>query len=179
MASLVVRPTEGAATALVPAIRSAAARVDRNRPLTRIRTLDDVGREATSRPRFRAVIVGVFASVALVLALVGVFGVLAQSVEQRRREFGVRVALGASPGHVLGLVFGTAARIIAAGTSIGLVLAAALGMSLTVFLFGVRPLDPLTLLAVPALLALTAAVAAAIPALRAMRVDPVVTFRNE
>ena len=116
----------------------------RDRPATRIRTLTAIGNEATARPRFRAVLIGTFALLALVLAMVGVFGVLAYSVQQRTREFGVRIALGASATNVLGLVLGSAARVIGTGVVIGLVLAFAFAQSVASFLFGVQPRDPVT-----------------------------------
>ena len=177
--ALAVRPISGRADALVPAIRAAVARVNRGVPTTLVRTLDDVAREATTRPRFRAVMVVTFAVLALVLAMVGVFGVLAYTVEQRSREFGVRIALGARPVDVLSLVLNGATRVIAAGVFIGLVSAAALGQTVSAFLFGVRPLDPLTFAAVTLVLIVTALVAMAAPALRAARVDPVEAFRSE
>jgi putative ABC transport system permease protein len=115
----------------------------------------------------------------LTLALVGIFGVLTYSVEQRTREFGVRIALGATAGNVLALVLGSAARVIAFGAVVGIASAAALGQTISMFLSGVRPLDPVTFASVALLLAVTAAVAAAAPAWRAVRVDPVEAFRNE
>ena len=178
-ATLVVEPTDGRAEALTPGVRAALARVDRNRPATVIRTLKAVGNEATARPRFRAVLIGAFALLALVLAMVGVFGVLAYSVQQRTREFGVRMALGAGAVNVLGLVLGSAARVIGVGVAIGLVLAFAFAQSVAAFLFGVHPRDPVTFASVGAVLVLTAMVACAVPALRAVRVDPVEAFRNE
>jgi putative ABC transport system permease protein len=178
-ASLIVRSDGGSPRALVPSIQTALARVDGERPLTRIRTLDDIASQSTSRPRFRAVLVGSFALLALLLAMVGVFGVLAYSVQQRTREFGVRIALGASTGNVVALVLSNAGRVIVAGAAIGLVAAAVLGRSLATFLFGVQPLDPMTFIAVPLVLIATAAMAVAAPAWRAARVDPVVAFRNE
>jgi putative ABC transport system permease protein len=178
-ASLIVRSDGGPPRAVVSSIRTALARVDNERPLTRIRTLDDIASQATSRPRFRAVLVGSFALLALLLAMVGVFGVLAYSVQQRTREFGVRIALGASAGSVLRLVLSSAGRMIVIGTAIGLMTAAALGRSISTFLFGVQPLDPVTFIAVPIVLMATAAIAVAAPAWRAARVDPVVAFRNE
>jgi putative ABC transport system permease protein len=120
-----------------------------------------------------------FAALALLLAMVGVFGVLAYTVEQRSREFGVRIALGATPWTVLGLVMHGAVRVIAAGVAIGLVLAAALGQSVGAFLFGVRPVDPLTFGAATLVSIATAFVATALPAFRAARVDPVEAFRSE
>jgi putative ABC transport system permease protein len=178
-AALVVQPIGGRAEALAPAIREAVARVDRQVPLIGVRTLDDVARTANTRPRFRAAVVVTFAGLALLLAMVGVFGVLAYSVQQRTREFGVRIALGASARNVLGIVLANAARVIGAGAIIGLVLAGLLAQSIATFLFGVKPIDPLTFGVVVVVLGITAAIASAVPAWRAARVDPVVAFRND
>jgi putative ABC transport system permease protein len=179
MASLSIRSTGPEAAALLPAVRAAIARVDKSRPVTRVRTIDAVAAEATSRERFRAVLVGAFAALALGLAMVGVFGVLTYSVQQRVREFGVRIAMGAGASDVLRLVFGSAARLTAIGLVIGLAAAAVLGRSLTTLVYPVAPLDPVTFALVPIVLAVTAALAVAAPAVRAMRVDPVVAFRSE
>jgi putative ABC transport system permease protein len=176
---LLVKPSRGRADLLAPAVRAAVARVDRRVPVTQVRTLNDVMRIFTARPRFRAVMVTTFAALALVLAMVGVFGMLAYSVQQRRREFGVRIALGASTASVLRLVLGNAARVIGSGALVGLVLAAVFAQSISTFLFGVRPLDPLTFAGVIAVVGATATIACAIPALRASQVDPVVAFRND
>jgi putative ABC transport system permease protein len=177
---LVVRPRDRSdAAALAPAVRAAISRIDPQQPVTRVMTLDDVVWRASARPRFRAVLVATFATLALVLAMIGVFGVLAYSVQQRWREFGVRIALGASVGQVLRLVAGAAARVVGVGIGLGLVAAAALASSISAFLFGVQPIDPLTFAAVALVLAVTAALAAAAPAWRASRVDPVVAFRND
>jgi putative ABC transport system permease protein len=176
---LVVASSDGPVQGLLSPIREVVARIDRNVPVRRERTLTDLASLTTAPHRFRAVIVGTFAALALTLALVGIFGVLAYSVEQRMREFGVRIALGATAANVLRLVLGSAARVIALGTVVGLAAAAGLGQVISMFLFGVKPLDPLTFVAVAALLAITAVLAAAAPALRAVRVDPVEAFRNE
>jgi len=125
------------------------------------------------------VLVGAFAILSLILAVVGVFGVLAYSVQQRTREFGVRIALGASATSVLRLVIASAGSVIGTGVAIGMVAAAALSRSISTFLFGVKPIDPMTFLLVPMVLIATAAIAVAAPAWRASRVDPVVAFRNE
>jgi putative ABC transport system permease protein len=111
--------------------------------------------------------------------MIGVFGILAYTVQQRVREFGVRKALGASLADVLALVVGSAVRLMAAGTVIGLAAAAVLARLLTTVLFGVQPLDPLTFASVTIVLALTAVVATAAPAWRAARIDPAVALRSE
>jgi putative ABC transport system permease protein len=176
---LVVQYLDGPIMGLLTPIREVVSRLDRNLPVRRERTLTDLASTTTAPHRFRAVIVATFAALALTLALVGIFGVLMYSVEQRVREFGVRIALGATTASVLRLVLGSAARVIALGTVTGLAAAAGLGRVISMFLFGVKPLDPLTFVAVVALLAVTAAVAAAAPAIRAVRVDPIEAFRNE
>lgn len=179
MASISVRPTSGSAEALAPAVRAAIASVDKDRPVSRVRTLDTVAFQANARPRFRAVLVGTFASLALVLAMVGVFGVLAYSVQQRMREFGVRIAMGARVRDVLRLVLTGAARLTVIGIVIGLAAAAAVSRFVATLVFPVAPLDPVTFAIVPLVLMATALIAVAAPAWRAARVDPVVAFRNE
>jgi ABC-type antimicrobial peptide transport system permease subunit len=148
-AYLLVRPTQGRADALAPVVRAAIARVDREQPVRRVVTLAYVAREATARYWFRAAIVLTFAGLALVLAVVGVFGVLAYSVQQRTREFGVRIALGATTSDILRLVFGRAARVIGAGIAIGFASSLAFAQAVSTFLFGVQPRDPITFVAVP------------------------------
>jgi putative ABC transport system permease protein len=177
--TLVVAPEDGPAAALTPTIRAAVARVDPDQPVRRVRTLDAIGHQATARPRFRAVLVGAFAALGLTLAMIGVFGVLAYSVQQRTREFGIRIALGATARHVLALVCGGAGRVVAAGVAAGLLAAAVSGRALASFLFQVEPLDPLTFSVVAVVLVLTAGVATLVPALRATRADPAVTLRGE
>jgi putative ABC transport system permease protein len=142
-------------------------------------TLEDVAWEATSRHRFRAVMVMTFAGLALALAMVGVFGILAYSVQQRGRDFGVRRALGASTQDVLRIAVASAVRVIAIGTIVGLALSAVLGRMLTTVLFGVRPLDPLTFASVTIVLMLAAIVSAAGPAWRATRIDPATALRTD
>ena len=178
LATLVVQPAGGRAEAIAPAVRAAIARVEPDRPLA-FRTLTTIQTQATSRPRFRAVLVGAFALLALTLALVGVFGVLAYSVQQRTREFGVRIALGASAASVLRLVISSAGVVIGSGSAIGLAVAAIVSRSISTFLFGVQPLDPVTFALVPIVLSVAALLAVAAPAWRASRVDPVVAFRTE
>jgi putative ABC transport system permease protein len=178
-ASLVVRPADGAAAALGAPVRAAVARVDRQQVVARVRTMATIAGDATSRQRFRAVLVGAFAVLALTLATVGVFGVLSQSVQQRMREFGVRIALGASRQHVIGLVLSHATRITFGGLIAGLALAAMLGRLLATLIYPVTPLDSVTFVVVPIVAVLTAAAACIAPAWRATRVDPATAFRDE
>ncbi len=178
---LLVRPASGSAEGLARSVRAAIAKVDKEQLVSvrDVMTLENVAREATARHRFRAVLVMTFAALALLLAMVGVFGILAYSVQQRVRDFGVRRALGATTGDVLRLVMASAVRVVAAGTVIGLILSAALGQLLATMLFGVQPLDSMTFASVTLLLLLTAAVSIVGPAWRAARIDPALALRAE
>jgi putative ABC transport system permease protein len=176
---MVARASTTAAQALTPIIRSIVARHDPNTPVRRDRTLEYLSVQSTAGYRFRAAIVGTFAALALVLAMIGVFGVLAYSVQQRQREFGVRVALGATGPSILWLVLASVGKLIAVGGTIGLALALVLGRSIAAFLFGVPPVDPVTFAGVAVIVVLTAAVASVAPAWHAARVDPVTMFRAD
>jgi putative ABC transport system permease protein len=153
--------------------------VDKDLALTEVRTLDEVAAQSVARPRLRAALAAAFALAALALAALGVYGVLAFTVAQRVREFGIRMALGARGEDVLTLVLGGGLRIAVGGTIVGLAAAAALTQSLGSMLFGVQPLDPVTFVAVPLMLTVVAMVACAIPARRAMVVDPAIALRDE
>jgi putative ABC transport system permease protein len=177
---MLVRSKTGRAEALTPAVRAAISRIDTEQ-LVSIRdivTLGDVEWAATGRHRFRAVMVGAFAALALMLAMVGVFGLLAYSVQQRVRDFGVRRALGATTQDVWRLVVGDAARVVLAGAISGLVLAALLGRLIASMLYAVRPLDLPTFAMVTLVIAVTAAIAIIGPAWRASRIDPAVALRS-
>jgi putative ABC transport system permease protein len=178
---LLARPRSGNAAALAPAVRATFAAIDTEQ-LTSVRnviTLEDVASIGTARHRFRAMLVVTFAALALVLAMVGVFGVMAYAVEQRVRDFGVRRALGATTRDVLTLVVGSAAGMVTAGVLVGLATSVAIGRLLTALLFGVRPLDTVTFAAVIAVLAATALLAVLGPAWRALRIDPIVALRTD
>jgi len=178
---MVVRPASGDATVLAGGVRAAIARVDKEQ-LVSVRglmTLDEIARDATARHRFRAVLVVTFAGLALLLAMIGVFGILAYSVQQRMRDFAVRRALGASSSDVLRLVLQSAGRLVGAGALVGLVLSVVLGQTLERLLFGVAPLDPLTFVAVGVMLTVTAGVAVVAPAWRATRIDPARALRTD
>ena len=178
---LVVRPTSGRAGGLAPSVRAAIGRVDKEQ-LVSVRdvvTLEDVASDANARHRFRAMMVVTFAAVTLLLALIGVFGLLAYSVQQRVREFAVRRALGATTRDVFRMVMGSAVRVVATGAVIGLVLSAVLSRLLTTLLFGVQPLDLTTFAWVSLVLAFTSALAIVGPAWRAARIDPAAALRSQ
>jgi ABC-type antimicrobial peptide transport system permease subunit len=175
---LVVR-TSGDPVALVDSIRTHLRGFDRALALFDIRTMVDVRSASVAPRRFVLLLVSAFGLLALVLAAVGVYGVMALVVGERTREVGVRLALGAEPGAVLRMVLGQATRLAAAGIAIGLAAALLLSPLLESQLFGVRPYDPITFAAVPLLLLLVAAAAAYAPARRAMRTDPMQAIRYQ
>jgi putative ABC transport system permease protein len=178
---LLVRSRSGGAAALTPSVRAAIDRIDHDKTvgIASINTLDDIEWAATARQRFRAVMVSAFAALAVLLAMVGVFGILAYSVQQRMRDFGVRRALGATTRDVVRLVITDAVRVVAIGAVAGLILSALLGRLLVSLLFGVQPLDAATFLLVTVVLAVTAAVSIAGPAWRAVRIDPATVLRSK
>ena len=153
--------------------------LDPAQPIAEIRTMEDILGENFSRQRFSAWLLSGFSMVALILAGVGIYGVLAFSVAARTRELGVRAALGADSGRIIALVLETAARPIIGGVAAGIAAALALTSLLKSLLFGVGPRDPLTFIVVPCLLAAVALIAAFLPALRAARLDPMEALRIE
>jgi len=177
-ASLAVRGA-GDPKALTGAVRAAVAKVDKDLALTQIQTMDEIAYGSSARPRFRAELLATFAGLALVLSAVGVFGVLAFSVIQRTREFGIRMALGAQMGDVLRTVLSRGLVIAAGGVMLGLLGAALLAHTMSALLFGVQPLDPVAFSVAGGSLGLVAVTAALVPALRAARVDPVIALRED
>lgn len=176
--TLLVEPA-GSEAGAIEAVRAALRAVDPLVPLTPVVRLADRAAEAVQLPRLYASLVAALAAVALGLAALGVFGVMAYLVALRRRELGVRVALGARPGAVRAMVLGQGVRLAALGAGIGLAGAALLTRLLRTLLFGVSPLDPLTFAAVALVLAGVSLAAAWLPASRAMRVDPLVAMRDD
>jgi putative ABC transport system permease protein len=152
--------------------------IDANQPVGEVRTMQDVVAADLARPRFTMMLLGSFAAAALLLAAIGLFGVIAFAVAQRAREIGIRVALGAQRRDVLRLVMRHGMQLVGAGLAIGLAAALAAGHAVAGLLFGVTPSDPLTLATVAVVLASTAAVAIYLPARRATQVDPTVALRD-
>ena len=153
--------------------------LDAELPIAKIETLEEVVAESISRPRFYMLLVAIFAGVALLLAAVGIFGVMSYSVAQRTRELGIRIALGAGVGAVRRLVVGQAMTLATVGLAIGLVAAFLLSSTLEKMLFNLSATDPATFTAVAGVLFVVALVASWLPARRASRVDPVVALRAE
>jgi len=144
-----------------------------------VRTMDQVFSAAISQERFQALLLGMFATLALLLACVGLYGVISYTVVQRTHEIGVRVALGAQPRDVLRLVIRQGMLLTLAGLVVGIAAGTLLTRVLTDMLFGVTPRDPVTFVAVPVLLLVVAFLACWIPARRATRIDPLIALRYE
>jgi putative ABC transport system permease protein len=164
---------------IVPALRAAVAGVDPGLPVYDVRTLDDRVAAALSRPRLAATVIGAFALSALLLAAIGVYGVMAYAVTSRRREIGIRVALGANRGDVVAFVLGQGARLTAAGVAIGLAVAVAAARVIRTLLFGVAPTDPAVLGLTVMVMIAVALAAAFVPARRASAIDPMTVLRTE
>jgi putative ABC transport system permease protein len=174
---LVVRTTLGAR--VVPTVQREIQALDGEAIINQVGTMEEALAESIAGPRFRMLLITVFASVALMLAATGIYGVMAYSVAQRTHEMGLRFALGAARGDVLRLVMGQAARLAVAGIGLGLIGSLLLTRWMSTLLFGVEPTDPTTFAAVAAGLAAIALTASALPARRAMRIDPIVALRQE
>lgn len=171
--------TESNPLSAVPAIRREILAIDPEEPVSRVQTMEDALSQFVSQPRFNMILLGGFAGLALVLATIGVYGVMAYSVTQRTHEIGVRMALGAQRSDVLRMVLSNAMTIAATGLAIGLIASLLASRVLSTLLFGVRPDDPLTFIGISALLAVIAAVASYLPAYRATRIDPLAALRYE
>ena len=169
--------TTGDPSAAMPAIRHAVAELDPRLPLGDVRTMEQVRQLTMSGKTAPAWIIGAFAGVAALLAALGLYGVLSHAVNQRRREIGIRMALGAGARNVLANVLGNAAWMVGIGLTFGLAAALALMKVMTTLLFEVSPLDPFAFALAAASMAVIGLVAALIPASRATRVDPVTALR--
>jgi putative ABC transport system permease protein len=176
--SLIVRTT-GDPTALVGAIRGEVLSLDKEQPVSSIRTLDQLISTSIAQQRFAMLLLSVFAVVAMVLASVGIYGVMSYSVTQRTHELGIRMALGASSANVLRLVVGHGMRLTLLGIGLGLILAFLLTRLMAALLFGVSATDPATFAVFSVSLTAVALVACLVPARRALKVDPMVALRYE
>ena len=171
--------TEGDPAEFISSVRAAMRELDSGLPLETVGTVDALVSTSLSRKRFSMLLMAVFAGLALVLAIVGIYGVISYSVTQATQEIGIRMALGAGRTHVLRIVLGYAGALMAAGLATGIGAALLAGRLLAAQLFEIKQTDPLTLAAVALMLAATGFAASMIPAWRAMRVDPLVALRNE
>ena len=176
--TLAVR-TDGDPLALAETARRVILEIDPAQPIADIRTMDRIVGLTFARQSFAALLLAGFSIAALVLAAVGIYGVLAYAVSERTREVGIRLAIGADPARIVTLILGSGARMIAAGTAIGILGAFALSYLLKTLLFGVTARDPLTFVTVPFILIGVALIAAWLPARRASKIDPMQALRTQ
>jgi putative ABC transport system permease protein len=176
--SMMVRFT-GDAAALSQAARSVLGEIDRDIAAGAIRTMEDVTHASVASPRFNALALGAFASLAVALAIIGIYGVMSHTVAQRTREIGIRTALGASGGDVMRIVLRQAGALTAAGVALGLFTALGVTRALTRLLYDVAPTDAATYATIAVLLAAVAMLASYVPARRALRVDPLIALRSD
>jgi putative ABC transport system permease protein len=175
---LVVR-SDGDPMSLAEPVRRIIRGLDSAQPIAEIRSMQEILGQTFARQRFSALLLSGFSITALLLAAIGIYGVLAYSVSERTREIGVRVALGAEPGQIAALIVGDGARPVLAGVAIGIGGALALSSLLKSLLFGVGPRDPLTFVIAPFVLMAVALIAAYVPARRAARLDPMQALRTQ
>ncbi|HZE69976.1 MAG TPA: ABC transporter permease [Pyrinomonadaceae bacterium] len=177
--SLIIKTDVADPLGLTPAVRNEVKRLDPELPVAEVSTLDDCIYSAMAQPRFRTMLIALFAAVALILACVGVYGVISYSVSQRTHEIGIRMALGAQTTDVLHMVIKQGLGLTATGVAIGLAASFALTRLMSSLLFEVKATDLSTFAITALLLAVTALVASYLPARRATRVDPLVALRYE
>ncbi|HKZ81751.1 MAG TPA: ABC transporter permease [Pyrinomonadaceae bacterium] len=171
--------TAGEPSAIAASVRQIVAELDRNQPVANIKTMQDVVAATMAPRRFNMLLLSLFAGIAVLLAALGIYGVVAFSVAQRSRELGIRMALGAQRSHVLGLIIKDATMLTLTGITVGLIVTVALTRMMRTLLFGVTPTDAATLFYVSILLLLVSLLACYIPARRATKVDPLVALRYE
>ncbi|MBC7894681.1 MAG: ABC transporter permease [Cytophagaceae bacterium] len=176
--NLVVQ-TSRPVTSLMPAIRSTVTAMDPTLPIVQMRTMDDVVGDSLVRQRFLTQLLGIFAGVALLLAAIGTYGILAYMVSERQREIGIRMALGAGTSQVVQMVLRQGVMIAGIGIVVGIAGALALARFITTLLYGVSPFDPVTFLTVSTVIAVVAVFACLVPMRRATRVDPLTSIRAD
>lgn len=176
--SFVIRASNDPAL-LASAVRAEVAALDKEQPISNLKTMDQVISEVMVQPQFNTLMLGIFSGIAMLLALAGIYGVMAYSVAQRTHEIGIRIALGAKPRDVLKMIVMQGARLTVAGIIIGAAGALLATRALASLLFGVSPTDPLTFTGITLLLAAVSLLASYIPALRATKVDPMVALRQD
>ena len=164
---------------LAATVRNAVWEIDKDQPVSNIKTMEEILADSIARQRFSMLLLAIFAAVALVLAGVGIYGVMSYSVAQRTREIGIRMALGAQTGAVLKLAIGYGMKLVIAGLVIGLIAAFALTRVMATLLFGVTATDPMTFALISLLLIAVAVLASYVPARRATRVNPIIALRYE
>jgi putative ABC transport system permease protein len=175
---LVVR-TDVDPTSMAATVRNAVWQIDKDQPVSNIQTMEEILADSIARQRFSMLLLAIFAGVALVLAAVGIYGVMSYSVAQRTHEIGIRMALGAQTGSVLKLAVGYGMKLVGIGIVIGLIAAFALTRVMSTLLFGVTATDPATFTLISLLLICVAAIASYVPARRATKVDPMIALRYE
>ena len=166
-------------SSMVAAARNEVQQLDKNQPVFNVKTVEEMLQSSVAKPRFRTLLLGVFAGIAMLLAATGLYGVIAYSVNQRINEIGVRIALGAQKGDVLKLIVGHGAQLAAIGVGIGLASAAVLMRIISKLLFGVNATDPVTFLVMSALLLTVALAASYIPARKAIKLNPIAALHHE
>jgi len=175
----VVIRTDGAPLALRDAVRSRVVGIDKDQPIATLETMEEVVSRSISNQRFTLLLLGLFASVALVLAVIGIYSVMAYTVTQRTGEIGLRMALGAQTQDVLKLVVGQGMSTALIGVAVGLAGAFALTRLMASLLFSVTATDPITFVVTPLILTGVALAACFVPARRAAKVDPMIALRYE
>lgn len=171
--------TSGDPAAIAPSVRTKIREVDSEQPIFEVKTMEKIREENIAAPRFNTVLLGIFGGLSLVLATVGIYGVLSYTVTQRTHEIGLRMALGASQGRVMKMVLSHAMKLAGVGIVLGAIAALVATRALTTLLFHISRTDPVTYVGIAVILSSVAMLASYLPARRAMKVDPMVALRNE